>query len=220
MAPARGRRRHDRRALCRRSGLRLRARGRSAALPRGAAGEARGVCAFSPSRTRSGSSRSAVMPRRTALLAGSASRRPSTFSASPSFAANRGGQIPDPQKISVRPLAGDAQGARRIPGSRAAALAPLAPATRQPRHDDPGTVQAAAGRCLPKPRILIPGLTDGSPSNTRGGSRMRESRTYGPAQRARSNTRPYRDRGREEQRRLSGQRDAFSRRACAPPPAA
>ncbi len=77
-----------------------------------------------------------------------------------------------------------------------------------------------AQRCLPKARTLIPGLTDGSPSNSRGGSRMRESRTYGPAQRARSNTRPYRDRGREEQRRLSGQRDAFSRRACAPPPAA
>jgi hypothetical protein len=37
------------------------------------------------------------------------------------------------------------------------------------------------------------GLSNASPSNTRVGSRMRESRTYGSVRGARSNARPYRD---------------------------
>ncbi len=40
--------------------------------------------------------------------------------------------------------------------------------------------------------------TSASPSNTRGGSRMRESRTYGSVRGARSNARPYRDRPLQE----------------------
>ena len=46
---------------------------------------------------------------------------------------------------------------------------------------------------LPKPRSFILGRTIASPSNTRGGSRMRESRTYGSVRGALSNERPYRD---------------------------
>ncbi len=37
------------------------------------------------------------------------------------------------------------------------------------------------------------GHTSGSPSNTQGGSRMRESRTYGSVRGASGNGRPYRD---------------------------
>src|SRR5262247_3216847 len=40
-----------------------------------------------------------------------------------------------------------------------------------------------------------PGLAIASPSHTRGGSRMRESRTYGSVRGALSNERPYRVRG-------------------------
>ena len=43
------------------------------------------------------------------------------------------------------------------------------------------------------PRILHPWPNSASPSNTRGGSRMRESRTYGSVRGAPSNGRPYRD---------------------------
>lgn len=46
---------------------------------------------------------------------------------------------------------------------------------------------------LPKPRILTPGRTNASPSNTQGGSRMRESRSYGFVRGALSNGRPYRN---------------------------
>ncbi len=46
---------------------------------------------------------------------------------------------------------------------------------------------------LPKPRILHPCQTSASPSNTQGGSRMRESRTYGSVRGALSNARPYRN---------------------------
>ncbi len=46
---------------------------------------------------------------------------------------------------------------------------------------------------LPRPRICIPGLSNASPSNTQGGSRMRESRSYGSVRGARGNARPYRD---------------------------
>ena len=46
---------------------------------------------------------------------------------------------------------------------------------------------------LPKPRILHPWPNSGSPSNTRGGSRMREFRSYGSVRGALSNGRPYRE---------------------------
>jgi hypothetical protein len=46
---------------------------------------------------------------------------------------------------------------------------------------------------LPQPRIQHPCLINASPSNTQGGSRMRESRTYGFVPGARSDMRPYRD---------------------------
>ena len=47
---------------------------------------------------------------------------------------------------------------------------------------------------LPKKCLIsTPGLTSVSPSNTRGGSRMRESRPYGSVRGALSNERPYRD---------------------------
>ena len=45
----------------------------------------------------------------------------------------------------------------------------------------------------PNRRSVIPGPALASPSNTRGGSRMRESRTYGSVRGASSNGRPYRD---------------------------
>ena len=45
----------------------------------------------------------------------------------------------------------------------------------------------------PNPVSFIPGQACALPSNTRGGSRMRESRTYGSVRGARSNGRPYRD---------------------------
>src|SRR5438045_5564136 len=46
----------------------------------------------------------------------------------------------------------------------------------------------------PGPASFIRGPKSASPSNTRGGSRMRESRTYGSVRGALSNERPYRDR--------------------------
>src|SRR3984893_8275634 len=59
----------------------------------------------------------------------------------------------------------------------------------------PGSVS----RRLPKPGSRNPksftfGPDSASPSSTRGGSRMRESRTYGSVRGALSNERPYRDR--------------------------
>jgi hypothetical protein len=42
-------------------------------------------------------------------------------------------------------------------------------------------------------RIRLTAKTSSSPSDTRGGSRMRESRTYGSVRGALSNERPYRD---------------------------
>ena len=50
-----------------------------------------------------------------------------------------------------------------------------------------------ADQWLPKPRILHPWPINASPSNTQGGSRMRESRTYGSVRGALSNVRPYRN---------------------------
>ena len=46
---------------------------------------------------------------------------------------------------------------------------------------------------LPNRASSIRGLINASPSNTLGGSRMRESRTYGFVREARSDMRPYRD---------------------------
>src|SRR5580700_10594591 len=43
-------------------------------------------------------------------------------------------------------------------------------------------------------KSFIPGRNSASPSDTRGGSRMRESRTYGSVRGAFGNGRPYRDR--------------------------
>ena len=45
----------------------------------------------------------------------------------------------------------------------------------------------------PSRASFIPGRSSASPSNTRGGSRMREFRTYGSVRGALSNGRPYRD---------------------------
>ena len=45
----------------------------------------------------------------------------------------------------------------------------------------------------PSPGYPIPGPLNASASNTQGGSRMRECRTYGSVRGARSNARPYRD---------------------------
>ena len=55
---------------------------------------------------------------------------------------------------------------------------------------------------LPMPEFFIPGPGLASPSNTRGGSRMRECRTYGSGRGARSNARPYRDRDPRLRQRL------------------
>ena len=46
---------------------------------------------------------------------------------------------------------------------------------------------------LPQPRIQHPWPNQRSPSNTQGGSRMREGRTYGFMRGAHSDMRPYRD---------------------------
>jgi RNA-directed DNA polymerase len=46
----------------------------------------------------------------------------------------------------------------------------------------------------PSPESFTPGPASVSPSDTRGGSRMRESRTYGSVRGARRDARPYRDR--------------------------
>src|SRR5580693_3836492 len=46
---------------------------------------------------------------------------------------------------------------------------------------------------FPNRASSTPGPTSASPSNTQGGSRMRESRTYGSVRGALSNERPYRD---------------------------
>ena len=54
-------------------------------------------------------------------------------------------------------------------------------------------IMQLADRYLPKARILHPCPSRGLPSNTRGRSRMRESRSYGSVRGARSNARPYRD---------------------------
>jgi hypothetical protein len=46
---------------------------------------------------------------------------------------------------------------------------------------------------LPDRASFTPGRTNASPSNTQGGSRMRESRTYGSVRGARGNPHPYRN---------------------------
>src|SRR5271166_3405995 len=46
----------------------------------------------------------------------------------------------------------------------------------------------------PNPKFFIRGRPSGLPSNIQGGSRMRESRTYGSVRGALSNGRPYRNR--------------------------
>ncbi|MGY4289189.1 group II intron reverse transcriptase/maturase [Bradyrhizobium sp. LM2.7] len=56
------------------------------------------------------------------------------------------------------------------------------------------TISRLACDCLPRPNIRHPWPRARSPSLTRGGSRMRESRTYGSVRGALSNERPYRDR--------------------------
>ena len=55
-------------------------------------------------------------------------------------------------------------------------------------------IRKIADAWLPKPKILHPWPSNGLPSNIQGGSRMRESRTYGSVRGALSNGRPYRDR--------------------------
>ena len=62
------------------------------------------------------------------------------------------------------------------------------------RHDmEKDRKLSRANGCL-RPRSSIRGRPTASPSNTRGGSRMRESRPYGSVRGALSNGRPYRDR--------------------------
>jgi hypothetical protein len=51
-------------------------------------------------------------------------------------------------------------------------------------------IAALAQEWLPKPRILHPGLRSASPSDTRGGSRMRETRPYGSVRGALGNELP------------------------------
>ena len=62
---------------------------------------------------------------------------------------------------------------------------------------------------FPNPASFILGHASALPSNTQGGSRMRESRTYGSVRGARSNGRPYRDHRRPARphRRPSGAAD-------------
>jgi hypothetical protein len=54
------------------------------------------------------------------------------------------------------------------------------------------TVTRLADDWLPKPKSFTLGRTSASPSNTRGGSRMRAFRTYGCVRGAHGNGRPYR----------------------------
>ena len=58
-------------------------------------------------------------------------------------------------------------------------------------------IEKLAHDFLPKPASFILGQASALPSNTQGGSRMRESRTYGSVRGACSNGRPYRDPSRE-----------------------
>jgi hypothetical protein len=76
------------------------------------------------------------------------------------------------------------------------------------------TTRPGSGCCawsttgFPSRPSFIPGPASASPSDTRGGSRMRESRTYGSVRGARSNARPYRDSLGDEGSRA--QRDVLS----------
>ena len=72
----------------------------------------------------------------------------------------------------------------------------------EPRGGAEGNAVERGTRRTPSRGSVSPGLDRvrrsgdfASPSNTRGGSRMREIRTYGSVRGARSNARPYRDRG-------------------------
>ena len=64
----------------------------------------------------------------------------------------------------------------------------------QKDHFSWARIEKLADDWLPKPRILHPWQAIASPSTTQGGSRMRESRTYGSVRGAPSNGRPYRNR--------------------------
>ena len=74
-------------------------------------------------------------------------------------------------------------------------LATHAAATQPEGPDSRGTRMHEAGRRLAPQAAYPSSLAQRSalPSNTRGGSRMRESRTYGSVRGAPSNGRPYRD---------------------------
>lgn len=58
-------------------------------------------------------------------------------------------------------------------------------------HGPRSTACSTAG--FQDPASFIPGRARASPSDTQGGSRMRECRTYGSVRGAHSNARPYRD---------------------------
>ena len=84
----------------------------------------------------------------------------------------------------------------RVPPPRHRPLAAHASAAQPEGSDDLGA-DGAAGRRLPptnRPSFIL-GPTRASPSDTQGGSRMREFRTYGSVRGARGNARPYRDPG-------------------------
>src|SRR5271169_357355 len=65
----------------------------------------------------------------------------------------------------------------------------------------------------PCPVSFTHGRTNASPSDTQGGSRMRESRTYGSVRGAPSNGRPYRDRVKPCEAALAVVRDLLRKKA-------
>jgi hypothetical protein len=73
--------------------------------------------------------------------------------------------------------------------------APRAPRQRSQRDRTTWKrMEKLVERCGPSPGHLTHGPLNASASNTQGGSRMREFRTYGSVRGALSNERPYRDR--------------------------
>ena len=86
----------------------------------------------------------------------------------------------------------------RGPSQRSATMSSTsgdAPRPAQPEGQDVMDRHGQTGQSLAAqaPDIPPPGPLNASASNTQGGSRMRECRTYGSVRGARSNARPYRD---------------------------
>src|ERR1700738_4874545 len=87
-------------------------------------------------------------------------------------------------------------------------------ARRTSRHGKGSKVSRVNGCLLP--RSSIRGRLTASASNTRGGSRMRESRPYGSERGAFSNGRPYRDRPDGHRGRRDPTKSEFHARADTP----